>query len=107
MKKLVFSFILSVVSVALFASEKAESNSETSAVVSGVIVDADNGEALVGVAVSIEDETVYTDFDGAFTFENLSPGNYEVSTNYISYVAKTIELKAGTEVDNTIALKSN
>jgi hypothetical protein len=60
---------------------------ETSIVVSGTIVDGETGETLTGVEVTLEgcEQKTYTDFEGKFSFEGLTPGNYKVITNFISY----------------------
>jgi predicted nicotinamide N-methyase len=54
---------------------------------SGVVLDHETGEALVGVAIRFEGskKTIYTDFDGNFKFENVVPGTYNLLSNYISY----------------------
>ncbi|PXX95212.1 TonB-dependent receptor [Marinifilum breve] len=54
---------------------------------SGVVLDNETGEALVGVAIRFEGskETVYTDFDGNFKIDNVVPGKYNVLSSYISY----------------------
>lgn len=85
-----FAMMLTVSSL---ASEKEKnttvSESESSAVmvVSGTITDSMTGEPLAGVEVQIEGAGVksYTDFDGNFTFKGLTPGEYKLVTNYISY----------------------
>ena len=55
--------------------------------VSGTVVDKTTGEALVGVKVKIEgtDREVYTNFDGKFEFDNLTPGEYNISYNMVTY----------------------
>ncbi len=55
--------------------------------ISGIVHDAESKELLTGVEVRIEgtDLKAYTDFDGTFTFNNLTPGDYKLVTNYISY----------------------
>lgn len=54
---------------------------------SGIVLDNETGEALVGVAIRFEGskETVYTDFDGNFKIDNVVPGTYNVLSSYISY----------------------
>ncbi len=55
--------------------------------ISGVVLDEVSGEALVGVEVTLEGSnlTTYTDFDGKFSFNEVVPGDYKVSTDYVSY----------------------
>ncbi len=59
----------------------------------GTVKDRDTGEYLVGVEVEIEGANLktHTDFDGNFSFENVSPGKYDISVNYISYQKEKLE----------------
>ncbi|WP_044117862.1 carboxypeptidase-like regulatory domain-containing protein [Alkaliflexus imshenetskii] len=54
---------------------------------SGVVMDKCTGEALTGVEIRVDGTELraYTDFDGKFVFEGLTPGEYKVSANLISY----------------------
>lgn len=71
----------------------AASNTATT-MIAGTITDVFSGESLVGVEVKIEGTELktYTDFDGNFTFNNVKPGEYKITTSYISYqpVSKTL-----------------
>ncbi len=83
----------------------------TATTINGKIIDKVSGEALVGVKVSIEgtEDVAYTDFDGNFSFSALSPGNYNLQTNYISYentTFKSIEVAAGINHSVKMVLKS-
>jgi len=40
--------------------------------------------------VYVDGQKVYTDFDGNFTFNNISKGKYEVKISMISYQDQTI-----------------
>lgn len=55
--------------------------------ITGIVLDGSTGESLTGVEVRVEgtEMKTYTDFDGKFVFEGVKPGNYKISTNYISY----------------------
>lgn len=59
----------------------------------GTVTDAKTGETLVGVQVQLEgtEKKVYTDFDGHFSFEDVQPGEYNITANYISYQKQKIE----------------
>ena len=63
--------------------------------VSGNVTDAVTGETLVGVKIELEgtSQKTYTDFDGNFSFENIIPGEYNISASYISYEKQKIEKK--------------
>lgn len=103
MKKIIFSLLALVLTIAVNAKENETKNAATSdnaasIVLAGTISDANSGESLVGVEVKIEgtDLKTYTDFDGNFTFSNVKPGEYKVIANYISYkpMSKTLEANA-------------
>lgn len=99
MKKLVFLFIALVVvglesqaiNLVTPNGDKEIEATELAAIettsLSGVVLDNETGEALVGVAIRFEGskETVYTDFDGNFKIDNVVPGKYNVLSSYISY----------------------
>lgn len=99
MKKLVFLFIALLVvglesqaiNVVTPNGDKEIEATELAAIkttsLSGVVLDNETGEALVGVAIRFEGskETVYTDFDGNFKIDNVIPGKYNVLSSYISY----------------------
>lgn len=55
--------------------------------VSGTVTDEKTGEILVGVEVALggTDKKCYTDFDGQFSFEEIKPGEYNITASYISY----------------------
>lgn len=69
------------------------SNNVTTATVKGVVVDKTTGEALVGVAVIMNNQTVaYSDFDGNFTV-NVNPNsNADLKLNFISYETTTVNV---------------
>ncbi|WP_282016474.1 carboxypeptidase-like regulatory domain-containing protein [Marinifilum flexuosum] len=99
MKKLVFLFIALLVvglesqaiNVVTPNGDKEIEAVELAAIeitsLSGIVLDNETGEALVGVAIRFEGskETVYTDFDGNFKIDNVVPGKYNILSNYISY----------------------
>ena len=81
-----------------FASEKEkESNTAASVKISGKIIDVKTGEALAGVMVKLEDVNVssYSDLDGNFEINGLTPGKYNLTTTFISY--ETVELNVEAE----------
>ncbi|GAB4278960.1 MAG: hypothetical protein Kow0068_02780 [Marinilabiliales bacterium] len=102
MKKIIIiiTIIASILTVTNSYSEndnkKIEINNSTT--LSGKVIDKVTGEPLVGVQINIAELnlTTYTDFDGNFSFRNIQKGNYEISTNYISYknyVFKNVNIK--------------
>lgn len=86
--------------------KESDTKSQATMMITGSIADQFSGESLVGVEVKIEgtDLKTYTDFDGNFTFENVKPGDYKISTNYISYQKMTQELNL-TKSQNKIKIK--
>lgn len=83
-----------------------ETNAKLTTSISGTITDAATGESLVGVKVVLEEinTVVYTDFDGNFQFNDVTVGDYTVTTNYISY--KTEEkISVNTENDKELQIK--
>lgn len=62
-------------------------------VLTGVVVDGETGETLVGVEVRLAGTRfgATTDENGRFNLQNLSPGYYDVTFSYISYQPVTVE----------------
>jgi hypothetical protein len=67
----------------------------------GKVIDKTNQEALVGALVKIEgtDLETYTDFEGNFSFEGLTPDIYKVKCSMISYseFEKELEIEKSKE----------
>ena len=81
-----------------------------SGVISGVVVDATNGEPLPGANVQIEGTTTgtSTDLNGRYRLDGLSAGTYDVVVSFVGFQKKTIsgvEVSEGevTTVDATLA----
>ncbi len=55
--------------------------------ISGSVTDMITGEGLTGVKVLLleNNTTVYTDFNGNFSFQEIASGDYTISIEYISY----------------------
>lgn len=55
--------------------------------IEGVAKDKTSGEILPGVKVFIPelDMETYTDFDGKFTFNGITPGQYNIVSKMVSY----------------------
>lgn len=96
MKKIIFSWLALVLTIAVTAKENeaknpANADNAATVILAGSIADATSGEFLAGVEVKIEgtDLKTYTDFDGNFKFDGVKPGEYKVVTSYISYKSAT------------------
>ncbi|MFH2095774.1 MAG: carboxypeptidase-like regulatory domain-containing protein [Bacteroidota bacterium] len=112
MKNLVV--ILTVIAAIMFSiSVYADNNDNVAKTnttqMSGKVVDKETGEPLAGVMVKIVEleQVVYTDFDGNFTFTDVKPGNYNVSTQYISYRSSFLKDVALKNANNTLKIELN
>lgn len=110
MKKIIFSILLFVASVSLFAGQTSTNESQNTQVsvsnsISGKVVDKDTKEALAGVAVMANGQKVYTDLDGNFTISNLCGSNCELSINMISYEPQTVSVNLSQNQSLAVSLK--
>jgi len=99
MKKLILSIVLvSLLGFAFAGNEnanesKAEASPANAISISGTVADLSTGEALTGVEITIEgtDIKTYSDFDGNFSFDKISPGEYSIIASFISYKKSLVE----------------
>jgi hypothetical protein len=99
MKRLVLSVLfLAFLGFAFADSEGVKDTKTTTASaktvsISGTVMDMNTGEALTGVEISVDGTNVkvYSDFDGNFTIDQLSPGEYDIVASYISYKKSLVE----------------
>jgi uncharacterized membrane protein len=97
MKALLTIITLVAITFSGFSSEdeNAKKSSTNSTTISGVVVDKNTGETLVGAVISVNgEEKIKTDLDGKFEIKNLEPGQYTISVDYISY--KAVDMKVET-----------
>jgi len=114
MKRIFFIIIAIVLTVNTFANNEKGNEKKTSessatnvtTAINGTVVDQITGEALTGVKVTIEgtNQVVYTDFDGNFSFNSLTPGEYNINVDYISYKANTLQKVNLNGVANSIKI---
>jgi len=57
--------------------------------IKGRIVDASNGEPLVGATVTINNKSVLVKLDGTYVFKNINAGKYSVKVTYAGFTAAT------------------
>ncbi len=79
--------------------------------ISGTIVDAENGETIIGASIGIIGTTngAASDIDGNYTIRNLQPGTYDLRVSYISYQTQNItgvEVVAGETTILDIAMQT-
>lgn len=86
--------------------DKNTSNNSTSAAaltINGQVVDKETGEALVGVAVKIDNTTTYTDFEGNFSATVIGTKSVSINANLISYNPQ--EVKVDLNCANSVKLE--
>jgi protocatechuate 3,4-dioxygenase beta subunit len=103
MKKLVAILFMSMLIIGINLNSMAadddenknghENNTTMTTNIKGKVIDKETGEALTGVKVKIPGLNVetYTDFEGTFKIKQVKPGDYKISTSFISYQNKTFE----------------
>ncbi|MCC6477488.1 TonB-dependent receptor [bacterium] len=85
MKNLIRLFLLFL--IVLASAAIAQEAAVTPGSISGLIVDTETGEAMIGVSVMLEGTTQGTasDLDGNFLIRSVAPGSYNIIANYIGY----------------------
>lgn len=115
MKNLIKSFFvftfLAVVSIASATNDskpEAKAPAATS-IMSGTVLDAATGEALVGAVVEVEgtDLKTYTDLNGEFTLNEVKVGACNLKVNYISYREVKVNNIQLTQESNVVEVKLN
>ena len=98
--------IILAIALVSFTTSFANNNEEVlkSFSISGKVVD--NTESLTGVKIVLDGKevTVYTDFDGNFTIENVLAGEHTISLSLITYANKVITFNPSTDKTLEIAL---
>jgi len=87
-------------------------NPAQSAAITGKVIDNNSGETLAGVLVTVEGTTLkaYTDLDGQFSIEGMTPGKYNLILSLISYkksLVEDLEVKPGKEESVEIKLNND
>lgn len=97
MKRFILGSLLVFTLGLVMASEKEakvenSATTQKSGVLNGSVTDQTTAEALVGVRVELlgTNQVSYTDFDGNYSFKNLSPGTYKLAASYVSYQTKQV-----------------
>lgn len=71
--------------------------------ISGKVLDADNGESIIGCNIILQGTTIgtVTDFDGNYTLQNVPAGSYNIIFSFISY-DKHIQKVEVTKTSNVV-----
>jgi hypothetical protein len=86
MKKIQIFIIFTLTILPIYAHSFDELIKSDSSI-TGKVVDKNTGEPLTGVSVKLPglNLTVYSDFDGNFSFNNVFPGKYDLSASMLTY----------------------
>lgn len=78
--------------ILLVSSVYAQEETTAPGSIQGIVVDAENGDAMIGVSVMLEGTTqgAASDLDGNFTIRNVAPGAYTLIANYIGYAKLSV-----------------
>lgn len=95
-----------MVTFVTFASKPTGESTKTVSI-NGSVLDNNNFEGLIGASIYIEEtgETIYTDFDGNFSLENIPAGDYTFKISMISYqevVINNITISENMELNMTL-----
>ena len=102
MKNLIIVFLL-IFTVNSFSQEPGS--------IKGKLIDKENYNkplAFANVYNYVNEEMVYSDTDGLYTFENLTPGEYKLTYSFVGYqsVTKTVMVEAGKASEININFES-
>lgn len=95
--------------IALFMLFTGAVNAQT--IIKGNLVDASNGEPVIGANVSITGTTTgaITDFDGNFSFESKKEGDQNLAISFVGMksISQSVTLNGGTTNVGTISMESD
>jgi hypothetical protein len=98
-----YFFILGFLTLNVLLYAEKPASSVSAKTICGIVTDQTTGEGLAGVMVKLsgEDKVVYTDFDGKFSISDLTPGEYTLELEYVSYKRKIIRnVTTGINLEN-------
>ncbi|MDA9312636.1 carboxypeptidase-like regulatory domain-containing protein [Vicingaceae bacterium] len=104
MKKAILSFIFSLSTLIVLAGGNVKSTT-----VQGKVID-DEGNPVTGAKVVLLDSKLeaYTDFDGLFSFNNVTTASQKIKVSFVSHedLVAQIELKNSTRTDLKLEIQS-
>jgi len=76
---------------------------------SGTVIEDITGEPIPGATIILKElnKEIYTDFDGNFTIEDLTPGKYNLEVNFVSFKKKELNALEITNEKNTLLIRLN
>ncbi len=113
MKKIVaLSGLLCILYFPVVISSTADTGSKeevTLVSVTGKVIDHKSGEALAGVLVEFENcgVRIYTDFEGRFELNGVTPGRYSMSTSFISYESMMLDIELNGDNNEPVKIELN
>lgn len=101
MKKIVLLLSFVSITLGLIANDEDNKKREKASLeLKGQVLDSKSGEALVGVAVKLNGNTYFTNFNGEFSIQNVIPGQYTIVTSYVAYKNEKIKLSLEDNLEN-------
>jgi len=91
MKKIVLINIILFSSLFIKAGNLVDHNTSSTVLVTGRVIDKNNGEEISGAEIKIGDKTVYSDLEGKFT-TIINVDTTEIAIKYISYIDKVVKI---------------
>jgi hypothetical protein len=110
MKQLKSIVILALITIStgyLFGGNDEPASKSAKVSISGSVQDKESREALPGVAIQLEgiDKQIYSDTDGNFSIEEITPGTYTMKVSCISYEEKTFSIEVGNAREVNVSVK--
>ena len=97
MKKILLTLFQSLLFTSLIFSQE----------ISGILLDKQTGEALIGATVAVKGTSTgaATDFDGKFVLKITQQPPFTLSFSYIGYTIQDIEIKTEADLKRTFTIK--
>ena len=75
--------------------------------VTGIILDKQTGEALIGATVAVKGTTVgtTTDIDGKFSFKITQSPPFTLTFSYVGYTVQEVDIKNAADLKRTFNIK--
>jgi hypothetical protein len=89
--------------------ENMENNKVEKIQFTGTVIEELTGEPIPGATVHIldSDQKIYTDFEGNFTIDNLTPGTYNLEVSFVSFGKKELKDLEISEKQHSLLIRLN